>query len=246
VAEAARLAGITSVIVMPEDAPVPKRERTVRSGARVVLYDRVREDRDAIARTISDEEGLAFVHPYNDPLVIAGQGTVGLEIAQDCLALGLMPDTVLVPCSGGGLAAGTALAVTEKFPDARVYTAEPRDFDDYARSLAAGAPQRNAKLSGSICDALLAPEPGSIGWEINSARLSGGVAASDAEALYAVGFAYDEMRLVVEPGGAAGLAALLAGRVETDGRTVVVVLSGGNVGDEILREAVSVYRSGAV
>jgi threonine dehydratase len=244
VAEAARLAGIPSVIVMPEDAPVLKRQRTARSGARVVLYDRVREDRDAIARTISEEEGLAFVHPFNDPLVIAGQGTIGLEIAEDCAALGLMPDTVLAPCSGGGLAAGTALGLTEKYPDARVYTAEPREFDDYARSLEAGAPQRNPKLSGSICDALLAPEPGAISWEMNRTRLAGGVAASDAEALYAIGFAYDEMRLVLEPGGAVGLAALLAGRVETVGRTVVVLLSGGNVDDGVFREAVSAYRSG--
>lgn len=246
VAEAARLAGIASVIVMPEDAPVLKRERTARSGARVVLYDRVREDRDAIARSISEGEGLAFVHPYNDPLVIAGQGTVGLEIAEDCAALGLSPDAVLVPCSGGGLAAGTALAVTERFPGAQVFTAEPRDFDDYARSLSTGAPQRNASLSGSICDALLAPEPGAISWEMNRTRLAGGVAATDSEALHAVGCAYDEMRLVVEPGGAVALAALLAGRVEAAGRTVVVVLSGGNVADEILREAVSAYRSGVV
>jgi threonine dehydratase len=147
VAEAARLAGITSVIVMPEDAPAPKRERTVRSGARVVLYDRVREDRDAIARTISDEEGFPFVHPFNDPLVIAGQGTVGLEIAEDCLALGVTPDAVLVPCSGGGLASGRHWPVTERYPGVRVYAAEPRDFDDYARSLEAGAPQR---IPGSL------------------------------------------------------------------------------------------------
>ena len=244
VAEAARLAGIPSVIVMPEDAPVLKRQRTARSGARVVLYDRVREDRDAIARTISDEEGLAFVHPFNDPLVIAGQGTVGLEIAEDCAALGLMPDAVIVPCSGGGLAAGTALAVTERFPGAQVYTAEPHNFNDYARSLEAGAPQRNASLSGSICDALLAPGPGAIGWEINRARLAGGVLATDPEVLYAIGFAYDELRLVVEPGGAVGLAALLSGRLEAGGQTIVVVLSGGNVGDEIFRGAVDAYRLG--
>jgi threonine dehydratase len=121
--------------------------------------------------------------------------------------------------------------------------AEPRDFDDYGRSVAAGEPQRNAATTGSICDALLAPEPGAISWEINKDRLAGGVAASDAEALHAVGYAFDELRLVVEPGGAVGLAALLAGRVEAAGRTVVIVLSGGNVGDETLAEGVALYRS---
>jgi threonine dehydratase len=244
VAEAARLAGLPSVVVMPADAPAPKILRTERSGARVVLYDRAREDRDAVVARVADEEkGFAFVHPFNNGFVIAGQGTVGLEIADDCAALGISPDIVLVPCSGGGLVAGVALAVTERFPTAQIYSAEPRDFDDMARSLKAGMPQRNAKLAGSVCDALLAPEPGRIGWEINRQRLAGGVVASDAEALYAAGLAFDELRLVVEPGGAVGLAALLAGRVEPAGRTIVVVLSGGNIGDEVMRAALEAYRS---
>jgi threonine dehydratase len=243
VAEAARLAGLSAVIVMPEDAPLPKRRRTERSGARLVLYDRVREDRDAIANAVADDETRAFVHPFNDERVIAGQGTVGLEIADDCAALGVAPDIVLVPCSGGGLSAGVALAVTERFPAVAVYTAEPAGFDDYARSLDAGTPQRNEALSGSVCDALLAPAPGAIGWAINKERLAGGVTASDADALGAVGFAFDELRLVVEPGGAIGLAALLAGRVEAAGKTVVIVLSGGNLGDETLAEGLRAYRS---
>jgi threonine dehydratase len=244
VAEAARLAGLPSVIVMPADAPAPKIARTRRSGARIVFYDRAREDRDAVvAKVAAAQPGYAFVHPYDDPFVIAGQGTVGLEIAEDCAALGISPDVVLVPCSGGGLAAGVALAVTERFPKAEVYTAEPSGFDDMARSLAAGTPRRNARLAGSVCDALLAPEPGAIGWEINRKRLAGGVTASDAEALFAIGFAFDELRLVAEPGGAVGLAALLSGRVEAAGRTIVVVLSGGNVGDETLREGLVAYRS---
>ena len=243
VAEAARLAGIPAVIVMPEDAPLPKRERTARSGARIVLYNRVREDRDLIAREIAEREGLHFIHPYNDALVIAGQGTTGIEIADDCAALGVEPEVVFVPCSGGGLAAGIALAVTERFA-AAVYTAEPKAFDDYARSLAAGAPQRNAGLSGSVCDALLAPAPGEIGWEINRARLAGGVWASDEEALDAVAFAFDEARLVVEPGGAVGLAALLSGRISVRGQTAVVVLSGGNIGDDVMAAALRGYRSG--
>lgn len=242
VAEAARLAGIAAAIVMPEDAPTLKRQRTERSGARVVPYNRERDDRDAIARTIADEVGLAFVHPFNDPYVIAGQGTVGLEIAEDCLSAGLAPDAVLVPCSGGGLAAGTALALQQHFAEAAIFVAEPRDFDEYGRSLEAGAPQRNVRMTGSICDALLAPAPGPIGWEINRERLAGGLSASDDEVLAAVGFAFDELRLVVEPGGAVGLAALLAGRVDAARRTVVVILSGGNVADETLAEAVAAHR----
>jgi threonine dehydratase len=242
-AEAARIAGIPAVIVMPRDAPELKRRRTARSGAEVVLYDRASEDRDAISLEIAERRGLAFVHPYNDPFVIAGQGTVGLEIADDCVAFGIAPDIVIAPCSGGGLGAGTALAVTERFPRAAVYLAEPRHFNDYGRSLAAGAPQKNAAVSGSVCDALLAPEPGAIGWAMNRGRLAGGVAASDAEALHAVGLAFDELRLVVEPGGAVGLAAVLAGDIEVAGRTVALVLSGGNIGDEVLAEGVRTYRA---
>ena len=246
VAEAARLAGIRSVIVMPADAPAPKRRRTERSGARVITYDRATEDRDeVVARLAADDRSLAFIHPFNDPLVIAGQGTVGLEIVDDSVALGVTPDIVLVPCSGGGLAAGVGLAVTERFSHAEVYTAEPREFDDMRRSLQTGTLQRNTKMAGSLCDALLAPSPGATGWQINRERLAGGLAVTDPEALYAVGFAFDELRLVVEPGGAVGLAALLCGHVEVAGRTVVVVLSGGNIGDEILAEALRTYRSAA-
>jgi threonine dehydratase len=245
VAEAARLFGIPATIVMPADAPTPKRQRTERSGAKVVAYDRAAEDRDEVAARVAAERGGAFVHPFNDPFVIAGQGTVGLEIAEDCAAQGIEPEIVIVPCGGGGLTAGIALAVTERFPRAEVYVAEPRGFDDYARSLSAGAPQRNASLAGSICDAILSPEPGALGWEINRVRLAGGVGASDAEALTAVGFAFDELKLVVEPGGAVGLAALLAGRLPVAGRTVVIVLSGGNIGDDTLTAGISAYRSGS-
>jgi threonine dehydratase len=244
VAEAARLAAIPATIVMPEDAPAPKRLRTERSGARVVLYDRASEDRDAIAAGLAEAEDLAFVHPFEDPNVIAGQGTVGLEIADDCTLLRIVPEIVLVPCGGGGLSAGVALAITEIFEMAAVYAVEPAGFDDYRRSLASGTLQRNAALSGSVCDALLSPAPGTVGWQINSGRLAGGLAVSDREALFAVGFAFDELRLVVEPGGAVALAALLAGKLQVANRTVVVVLSGGNIADATLTDALRVYRSG--
>ena len=148
-----------------------------------------------------------------------------------------------MPCSGGGLAAGVALAVTERFPDARIYTAEPEGFDDYARSLAARIAPEEPRQAGSICDALLAPEPGPIGFEINRERLAGGLVASDEQALHAVGFAFDELRLVLEPGGAVGLAALLSGQLDVAGRNVVVLLSGGNIDDRTLADALSTYRS---
>lgn len=243
VAEAARLAGVAATIVMPSDAPPVKRARTEASGARVVLYDRASQDRDDVAAGVLAEQGGAMIHPYNDPRVIAGQGTAGLEIAQDLEAAGLAPDVVLVPCSGGGLTAGLTLALTEHFPGVAIYGVEPEGFDDYARSLATGRPVRNERLAGSLCDALLSPEPGPIGFAINRDRLAGALSVSDQEALNAVGFAYEALRLLVEPGGAVALAALLAGRLDLAGRTAVLVLSGGNVGDEILAEAVALYRA---
>jgi threonine dehydratase len=175
--------------------------------------------------------------------VIAGQGTAGAEIVEDCQARGIDPQVVVIPCSGGGLTAGITLAVTEKFPGARIFTAEPEGFDDYARSLESGKPERNARPYGSISDALLVPDPGPVGFAINKERLAGGLVASDPETLVAVGLAFDELRLVLEPGGAIGLAALLAGRLDIKGRTVVIVLSGGNIGDEMLADGIRAYRS---
>jgi threonine dehydratase len=243
VAEAARLFGVPSTIVMPADAPAPKRSRTERSGARVVAYDRATENRDEVVKHVVAETKGAFVHPFNDPLVIAGQGTAGAEIVEDCQARGIDPQVVVIPCSGGGLTAGITLAVTEKFPGARIFTAEPEGFDDYARSLESGKPERNARPYGSISDALLVPDPGPVGFAINKERLAGGLVASDPETLVAVGLAFDELRLVLEPGGAIGLAALLAGRLDIKGRTVVIVLSGGNIGDEMLADGIRAYRS---
>lgn len=244
IAEAARLFGAPATIVMPSDAPALKRRRTERSGARIVSYDRAKEDRDAVGARVAAEAGGCFVHPYNDPQVIAGQGTVGLEIAEDCATLGIEPDTIVVPCSGGGLTAGVALAVSERCPKSQIFAAEPVGFDDYGRSLKTGSLQHNTAFSGSVCDALLSPEPGAIGWAINRTRLAGGVVASDDEALHAVGLCFDELRLVVEPGGAVGLAALLAGRLKAaKTETMIVVLSGGNVADDVHAEALRAYRS---
>lgn len=237
VAEAARILGMPATIVMPRDAPTVKIERTKAFGAAVVLYDRGTEDREAIAMEIAGRNGAVFVHPYNDPGVIAGQGTIGLEIADDCAHRGLKPDVVLACVSGGGMASGIALALETASPETVVHPVEPAGFDDYARSLAAGERVANARTSGSICDALMAATPGPMGWSIARRRFGEGLVVTDAEALAAVAFAARELKLVVEPGGAVALAALLTGRVSTEGRTVVAVVSGGNVDDAMLARA---------
>jgi threonine dehydratase len=229
VAAAAKLLGMPAVIVMPRDAPRPKRDRTAALGAEVVLYDREREDREAISRRIAEERGAVLVPPYDDALVIAGQGTAGREIAEDVERLGGTLDCVIVNASGGGLTAGIALAVKARAPAARIYTAEPAGFDDHARSFRSGQRERNPAVSGTICDALMAQTPGKITFEINRALVGQGVTATDEEIASAVAFAFRELKLVVEPGGAVALAALLARKLDVTGKTVVAVLSGGNV-----------------
>jgi len=233
VAAAARILNMRATIVMPADAPLSKRERTKAYGAEVVLYDRDREDREAIARDIAAKRDATLVPPYDDPMVIAGQGTVGREIAEDMTALGIAPDIVVAPVSGGGLIAGVATAVKARFPQAMLMSAEPEAFDDHARSLRAGKREAHSSNGRTICDALMASIPGEITFAINSRLLTKGLTASDAEVGTAVGFAFRELKLVVEPGGAVGLAALLAGRIDISGKNVVIVLSGGNVDEDL-------------
>ena len=233
VAAAAKLNGMRATIVMPADAPLAKRQRTQALGAEVVLYDRDREDRAAIAHKIADERGATLVPPFDDPLIIAGQGTIGREIVEDLSTLGLKPDLVLVGCSGGGLIAGTALGVKARVPDAVFYAVEPAGFDDTLRSFASGNRERNARMSGSICDALLTDQPGEITFPINRALVGQGLTVTDEEVARAVRYAFEELKLVVEPGGAVGLAAMLAGKVELAGKIVAGVLSGGNVDAEM-------------
>lgn len=232
VAAAAKLLGMPAIIVMPNDAPALKRARTIALGAEVVGYDRVTESREAIAAAIAARNGAILVPPYDDPHVIAGQGTVGREIVEDLLALGLELDVVSANASGGGLMAGISLAVKARFPNAKPIVAEPADFDDHARSFQSGVRERNAAASGSFCDALLAPTPGEITFEVNRMLSGGAVSASDSEVAAAVAFAFLELKLVVEPGGAVALAALLQGRIAAKDKTVVIVLSGGNVDPE--------------
>ena len=239
VAAAAQILNMRATIVMPADAPLAKRERTKALGAEVVLYDRDREDREAIARDIAGKRGATLVPPYDDPMVIAGQGTVGREIAEDLAALGTEPDVVVVPVSGGGLVAGVATAIKARFPNAMVMSAEPEGFDDHARSLRAGKREAHGASGRTICDALMALTPGEITFAINSRLLAKGVTASDAEVVAAVAFAFRELKLVVEPGGAVGLAAVLAGHVEARGKNVVIVLSGGNVDADLYAKLIA-------
>jgi threonine dehydratase len=239
VAAAAGLLGMPAVIVMPRDAPRPKRERTIALGAEVVLYDRENDDREAIAREIAKRRGAVLVPPYDDPLVIAGQGTAGREIIEDLAQAGLRPDIVLVNASGGGLIAGVALAVKARVPAAKLYTAEPAEFDDHARSFRSGRREQNASATGTICDALMARSPGRITFAINQALVGEGVSATDAEVGAAVAFAFHELKLVVEPGGAVGLAALLAGKIDVQGKIAVAVLSGGNVDPDLFHKLVA-------
>jgi threonine dehydratase len=241
VALAAKLAGVRAVIVMPSDAPKVKQERTKGHGAEVIVYDRATEDRDAIARKLADERGAVVVPPFDDFHVIAGQGTIGFEIAEDLAALSLEPDIVTMPASGGGLAAGISLSVKALYPKARIVTAEPDLFDDHARSFRSGRRENNELITGSICDALLMGDPGRLTFEITKKLCGEGVSATDEEVLSAMAFAFRELKLVVEPGGAVALAAILAGKLEVKGKVAAVVLSGGNADPEIFARAITGY-----
>jgi threonine dehydratase len=239
VAAAAQLMGLPAVIAMPSDTPAIKRRNTEGYGADVVSFDRAREDREEIARAIAAERGAVIVPPFDDVDIIAGQGTAGLEIVAQAQALGAVPDAVLVCHGGGGFTAGVATAVKDAVPDAAVYGVEPEGFDDLVRSLASGRRERNARGTGSICDALLAWSPGEITFGINRQLLAGALAVSDDEVRAAMAFAFETLKLVVEPGGAVALAAVLSGRIDCRGRTVVAVLSGGNVDRDAFHAALA-------
>jgi threonine dehydratase len=229
VAAAAKLLGMRATIVMPADAPKAKRMRTEALGAEIVAYDRNTEDRAAIAGKIVAERGATLVPPYDDPLIVAGQGTIGREIVEDLAAQGLKPEIVFIGMSGGGLAAGTALGIKAGVPEAQIYGVEPEGFDDTLRSFRSGKHETNARMSGSICDALMSATPGEVTFPINRELIGQGFSVTDAEVGFAVRYAFEELKLVVEPGGAVGLAAMLAGKLDLRGKVVAGVLSGGNV-----------------
>jgi threonine dehydratase len=238
VAAAAKLLSIRATIVRPSDAPRLKRARTEALGAEVVAYDRNSEDRAAIAEKIVKERGATLVPPYDDPLIIAGQGTIGTEIVEDLAALGLAPEIVVIGASGGGLAAGVSLGVKTRVPAAKFYTVEPEGFDDTARSFKSGKREANPRLSGSICDALMSNTPGELTFPITQALIGEGLVVSDAEVARAVRYVFEELKLAVEPGGVIGLAALLAGKLDVRGKVVVGVLSGGNIDAELFAKII--------
>ncbi|MGE0117207.1 MAG: threonine/serine dehydratase [Dongiaceae bacterium] len=239
VAAAAQARGLPAVIVMPADAPAIKIANTRGYGAEVILYDRYREDRERVAGRLVEERGAVLVRPYDDTDVIAGQGTIGREIARQAQAKGIRPEIVLAPCGGGGMIGGCAVALTTLVPDVKVYAVEPAGFDDTVRSLAAHRRLGNAPGATTICDALMAATPGQLTFAINDRLLAGGFAVSDDEVRAAMGYAFRVLKLVIEPGGAVALAAVLAGKLDLRDRTAAIVCSGGNVDPAAFCAAIS-------
>lgn len=237
VAHAAAQHGVPAIIIMPSDAPKLKIDNTRALGAEVVLYDRATEDRDAIGLSIATERDLTLIKPFDDPQVIAGQGTTGLEIADQAAELGVSEAEVLVNCGGGGLSAGIALALESRAPDMSVRTCEPKGFDDAARSMISGAFEANNQSSGSVCDAILTPSPGQITFPILKRLCGAGLVVTDEEALRAMALAFLRLKIVLEPGGAVSLAAALFHGAELNSETIIVVATGGNVDPDIFSDA---------
>jgi threonine dehydratase len=243
-AAAAKMFGVPAKIVMPADAPAMKIDNTRRHGAEIILYDREREDRFAIVEKLARDTGMINVPPYDDIDVMSGQGTAGLEIIEQCQALAASPDAVLIPSSGGGLSSGITVAVKAHSPDTQCHTVEPAGFDRMARSLASGERQRNARSAGSIQDALTgAPIPGELTFAALIANGASGFSVTDDEAMAAMAALFQHLKLVVEPGGAAAVAAVLSRKANFQGKTVVAVASGGNVDPELYAKAIR--RAGA-
>ncbi|WP_299969062.1 threonine/serine dehydratase [uncultured Roseobacter sp.] len=240
VALAARMHGVPAVIIMPEDAPRMKIDNTRALGAEVVLYDRPGgEDRAAIGAQLTEARGLSLIKPYDDPFVIAGQGTTGLEIAAQAAKEGIGAADVIVCCGGGGFTSGIALALEADAPGLRVRPAEPAGFDDVARSLRSGRIERNAKLSGSLCDAIISPQPGDLTFPILKRLAGPGLVVTEDEALQAVALAWSRLKLVAEPGGAVALAAALFHADQIARQDVIVTISGGNVDADVFAQALA-------
>jgi threonine dehydratase len=234
---AAASEGVKALIAMPKDAPAIKVESTRRWGAEITFFDRLNTDREALANRLAEERGATLIPPFDHPDVIAGQGTAALELIEDAKAAGLRLDALAVCTGGGGLVAGCALAVEGASPGTEVIAVEPEGWDDTARSLAAGERLSADGKGSTFCDALLSIRPGEITFAVNQPRLAGGVAVTPDEVLAAMRFAFDHLKLVVEPGGAVALAAVLAGRIPAKGRTIGVVISGGNVDPAVFSRA---------
>lgn len=241
VALAAREHGASAVIIMPADAPQMKIDNTRALGAEVVLYDRDTEDRDEIGDRLSAERGLTLIKPFDEPQVIAGQGTCGLEIVAQAAELGAQASEVLVCCGGGGLTSGIALALEAKAPHMTARPVEPEGFDDVTRSLAQGTITRNDKMSGSLCDAIITPQPGDITFPILSRLCGAGIVVPDEDCVRAMALAFSRLKLVLEPGGAIALAAALFHNDQVQGDDIIAVASGGNVDPHVFQMALSKY-----
>ena len=241
IAMAAKMHGIPAVILMPSDAPTLKIENTKALGAEVVTYDRSTGDRDAIGEALAEERGLTLVRPFDEPLVIAGQGTTGLEIAAQAADLGVISGDILVPCGGGGLTSGVSLAVSDVAPNLRVRPCEPEDFDDATRSLLAGEHRSNTRLSGSICDAIITPSPGKITLPIMLKNCGPGLVVTEDQCMQAMALAYKRLKIVLEPGGAVALAAALFYGDQIEGDAVICIASGGNVDHAIFQRALMLH-----
>ena len=239
VACAAATEGVQALIAMPQDAPAMKVASTRRWGAEITFFDRATTDREALSHRLAAERGASLLPPFDHPDVIAGQGTLALELAEDARAAGLTMDALAVCTGGGGLIAGCALAMEGASPGTEVWAAEPEGWDDTARSLAAGERLANDGKGALLCDALLSMRPGALTFAVNQPRLKGGVAVTQEEVFRAMRVAFEALKIVVEPGGAVALAALLAGKIPARGRTVGVVLSGGNVDPAVFARALA-------
>lgn len=239
VALAARRHGVAAVIVMPSDAPNLKIDNTRAMGAEVVLYDRATEDRDQIGSRLAEDRSLTLIRPFDEPLVIAGQGTTGLEIAEQVADVGLSEADVLICCGGGGLTSGIALALEAEAPGLRARPVEPEGFDDVARSLRSGGIERNNRTSGSLCDAIITPSPGKITFPIMQRLCGPGLVVTEDEAMRAVAQAFLRLKVVAEPGGAVALAAALFRQDDILGDDVIVVISGGNIDPDVFTQALT-------
>lgn len=237
VARAVTTRGIKATIIMPEDTPATKIEGTKAYDADVVTYDRYTESREEIGEALSQKYNANLIKPYDDVRVIAGQGTVGLEIARQAAAMGLFPDALLCCCGGGGLIAGTSIAVHAHFPKTKIWCAEPEFYDDTKRSLETGEPQRAQTEKSSICDAIVTPEPGQLTFPVNRKHLSGGAVVSDQQVLKTIVTLFKHLKIIVEPGGAVAVAAALTGQIPAGATTVVAVASGGNIDSDMFRRA---------
>lgn len=239
VAASAQILGIKAIIVMPDDSPKMKLQNTKDYGAEVITYDRENESREEIADQISAERGCIVVPSFEDFYIIAGQGTVALEAVNQAEEQGINFDLFMTPVGGGGLISGCSLAVKALSPKTEIYGVEPVGFNDVQRSLESGKIEHNPKASGSICDAILTVHPEPMTLEIMSKNLSGVLTVSDGEALVAMKYAWERLKLVVEPGACVALAAVLHGKIDVKGKKVCLVLSGGNVDEETFIKALS-------